>query len=224
MARSGSQERTKGTSQQAQGRLKEAIGALTGNRRQARQGPRRSRPRPAARALGAPQGRSAPLEAPAATTSPAGPPPAVFYNQRLAAEPRRRRSPTQPTARPRSSNRSASRSSPRSKPARPLEPARRALPRRVRPRLRGKRGRERRTEPYDAYTDRTSALASCTRTAHETAQNHGSSASPPPQRRRRPEPRLPHAGGSTRLDRSVLHLRPLTDLLGAAAFNVELGE
>jgi uncharacterized protein YjbJ (UPF0337 family) len=38
MARSGSQERTKGTSQQAQGRLKEAIGALTGNRRQASQG------------------------------------------------------------------------------------------------------------------------------------------------------------------------------------------
>jgi uncharacterized protein YjbJ (UPF0337 family) len=38
MARSGSQERTKGTSQQAQGRLKEAIGALTGKRRQARQG------------------------------------------------------------------------------------------------------------------------------------------------------------------------------------------
>ena len=38
MARSGSQERTKGASQQAQGRLKEAIGALTGNRRQARQG------------------------------------------------------------------------------------------------------------------------------------------------------------------------------------------
>jgi len=38
MARSGSQERTKGTSQQAHGRLKEAIGALTGNRRQARQG------------------------------------------------------------------------------------------------------------------------------------------------------------------------------------------
>jgi hypothetical protein len=38
MARSGSQERTKGASQQAQGRLKEAIGALTGNRRQASQG------------------------------------------------------------------------------------------------------------------------------------------------------------------------------------------
>ena len=38
MARSGRQERTKGASQQAQGRLKEAIGALTGNRRQARQG------------------------------------------------------------------------------------------------------------------------------------------------------------------------------------------
>ena len=38
MPRSGSQERTKGASQQAQGRLKEAIGALTGNRRQARQG------------------------------------------------------------------------------------------------------------------------------------------------------------------------------------------
>jgi uncharacterized protein YjbJ (UPF0337 family) len=38
MARSGSQERTKGASQQAQGRLKEAIGALTGNRRQANQG------------------------------------------------------------------------------------------------------------------------------------------------------------------------------------------
>jgi uncharacterized protein YjbJ (UPF0337 family) len=38
MARSGSQERTKGASQQAQGRLKEAIGALTGNRRQAKQG------------------------------------------------------------------------------------------------------------------------------------------------------------------------------------------
>ena len=37
-ARSRSQERTKGASQQAQGRLKEAIGALTGNRRQARQG------------------------------------------------------------------------------------------------------------------------------------------------------------------------------------------
>ena len=38
MARSGSQERTKGASQQAQGRFKEAIGALTGNRRQAQQG------------------------------------------------------------------------------------------------------------------------------------------------------------------------------------------
>jgi uncharacterized protein YjbJ (UPF0337 family) len=38
MARSGSQERTKGASQQPQGRLKEAIGALTGNRRHARQG------------------------------------------------------------------------------------------------------------------------------------------------------------------------------------------
>jgi uncharacterized protein YjbJ (UPF0337 family) len=38
MARSGSQERTKGTSQQAQGRLKEAVGALTGNRRQVKQG------------------------------------------------------------------------------------------------------------------------------------------------------------------------------------------
>jgi uncharacterized protein YjbJ (UPF0337 family) len=38
MARSGSQERTKGASQQAQGRLKEAIGALTGDRRQVRQG------------------------------------------------------------------------------------------------------------------------------------------------------------------------------------------
>jgi uncharacterized protein YjbJ (UPF0337 family) len=38
MARSGSQERTKGASQQAQGRLKEAIGALTGNGRQAKQG------------------------------------------------------------------------------------------------------------------------------------------------------------------------------------------
>ena len=38
MAKSGIQERTKGASQQAQGRLKEAIGALTGNRRQARQG------------------------------------------------------------------------------------------------------------------------------------------------------------------------------------------
>lgn len=38
MARSGSQERTKGASQQAQGRLKEAVGALTGNRRQVRQG------------------------------------------------------------------------------------------------------------------------------------------------------------------------------------------
>ena len=38
MARSGSQERTKGASQQVQARLKEAIGALTGNRRQARQG------------------------------------------------------------------------------------------------------------------------------------------------------------------------------------------
>ena len=37
MARSGSQERTKGASQQDQGRLKEAIGALTGNRRHARQ-------------------------------------------------------------------------------------------------------------------------------------------------------------------------------------------
>ena len=34
MARSGSQERTKGAGNQAQGRLKEAIGALTGNRRQ----------------------------------------------------------------------------------------------------------------------------------------------------------------------------------------------
>ena len=58
MARSGSQERTNGASQQAQGRLKEAISALTGNRREARQG--RSSPRPAARALGAPQRRSAP--------------------------------------------------------------------------------------------------------------------------------------------------------------------
>ena len=38
MARSGSQERTRGASQQAQGRLKEAIGALAGNRRQASQG------------------------------------------------------------------------------------------------------------------------------------------------------------------------------------------
>jgi uncharacterized protein YjbJ (UPF0337 family) len=38
MAKSGSQERTKGASQQAQGRLKEAIGALTGNRQQAKQG------------------------------------------------------------------------------------------------------------------------------------------------------------------------------------------
>ena len=38
MARSGSQERTKGASQQAQGRLKEAVGALTGNRRQVKQG------------------------------------------------------------------------------------------------------------------------------------------------------------------------------------------
>jgi len=38
MARSGSQERTKGASQQAHGRLKEAIGALSGNRCQARQG------------------------------------------------------------------------------------------------------------------------------------------------------------------------------------------
>jgi uncharacterized protein YjbJ (UPF0337 family) len=38
MARSGSHERTKGVSQQAQGRLKEAIRALTGNRRQAKQG------------------------------------------------------------------------------------------------------------------------------------------------------------------------------------------
>jgi uncharacterized protein YjbJ (UPF0337 family) len=38
MARSGSQERAKGASQQVQGRLKEAIGALTGNRRQAGQG------------------------------------------------------------------------------------------------------------------------------------------------------------------------------------------
>jgi len=38
MARSGSEERTKGTSQQAQGRLKEAIGALTGNRRKATEG------------------------------------------------------------------------------------------------------------------------------------------------------------------------------------------
>ena len=64
MARSGSQERTKGASQQAQGRLKEAIGALTGNRRQATQGRADLRPRPAARALGAPQGRSAPVETP----------------------------------------------------------------------------------------------------------------------------------------------------------------
>jgi uncharacterized protein YjbJ (UPF0337 family) len=38
MARSGSQERTQGASNQAQGRLKEAVGALTGNRRQVRQG------------------------------------------------------------------------------------------------------------------------------------------------------------------------------------------
>ena len=38
MARSGSEDRTKGASQQAKGRLKEAIGALTGNRRQVRQG------------------------------------------------------------------------------------------------------------------------------------------------------------------------------------------
>jgi uncharacterized protein YjbJ (UPF0337 family) len=38
MARSGSQERNKGASQQAHGRLKEAIGALTGNRQQAQQG------------------------------------------------------------------------------------------------------------------------------------------------------------------------------------------
>jgi uncharacterized protein YjbJ (UPF0337 family) len=38
MARSGSEERTKGASQQAQGRLKEAIGALKGNRRQAAEG------------------------------------------------------------------------------------------------------------------------------------------------------------------------------------------
>jgi uncharacterized protein YjbJ (UPF0337 family) len=38
MARSGNQERSKGASQRAQGRLKEAIGALTGNRRQVRQG------------------------------------------------------------------------------------------------------------------------------------------------------------------------------------------
>ena len=32
MAKSGSQERAKGASKQAQGRLKEAIGAVTGNR------------------------------------------------------------------------------------------------------------------------------------------------------------------------------------------------
>jgi uncharacterized protein YjbJ (UPF0337 family) len=38
MARSGSQDRTKGASEQVQGRLREAIGALTGNRRQAKQG------------------------------------------------------------------------------------------------------------------------------------------------------------------------------------------
>ena len=38
MARSGRHERTKGASKQTQGRLKEAIGALTGNRQQARQG------------------------------------------------------------------------------------------------------------------------------------------------------------------------------------------
>jgi hypothetical protein len=36
MARSGSQERTKGASQQARGRLKEAIGGRTGNRRERR--------------------------------------------------------------------------------------------------------------------------------------------------------------------------------------------
>lgn len=38
MARSGSQDRAKGANEQAQGRFREAIGALTGNRRQARQG------------------------------------------------------------------------------------------------------------------------------------------------------------------------------------------
>jgi uncharacterized protein YjbJ (UPF0337 family) len=38
MVRSGSQERSKGASQRAQGPFKEAIGALTGNRRQVRQG------------------------------------------------------------------------------------------------------------------------------------------------------------------------------------------
>jgi hypothetical protein len=36
MARSGSQERTRGASRQAQGRLKEGIGALMGNRRERR--------------------------------------------------------------------------------------------------------------------------------------------------------------------------------------------
>ena len=38
MARTGSENRTKGATEQAQGRFREAIGALTGNRRQARQG------------------------------------------------------------------------------------------------------------------------------------------------------------------------------------------
>lgn len=38
MARSASENRAKGASEQAQGRFREAIGALTGNRRQARQG------------------------------------------------------------------------------------------------------------------------------------------------------------------------------------------
>lgn len=38
MARSGSREPTKGASQQAQARLKEAVGALTGNRRHVKQG------------------------------------------------------------------------------------------------------------------------------------------------------------------------------------------
>ena len=38
MAKTGSEDRGRGATKQVQGRLKEAVGALTGNRRQAQEG------------------------------------------------------------------------------------------------------------------------------------------------------------------------------------------